>query len=205
MQRFILRQNVENFRRLLDEKSDEAERRTLQLLLIAAQRDLAFLDAALDGLGAAVPVSRDGAYRFVPDAVIVGGFQAAHGKTQRPSLAVDPGPGLHIIDMNDAYARATLSDRAALIGRPLFEAFPDNPDDPTAEGVSALYTSLRTAGETGRPHVMAVCRYDVRDGDGKFVQRYWNPSNTPVFDDDGRLLYLLHQVDDVTGSVVAGS
>lgn len=158
----------------------------------------------MDGLGAAVPASRDDCM-FLPDPEIVGGFQAAHGNSPRPSLALDPGPGLHIVDMNEAYACATLSSRAAAVGRPLFEAFPDNPDDPTAEGVSALYTSLRTGGETGRPHVMAICRYDVRDGDGKFVQRYWNPLNTPVFDDDGRLLYLLHQVDDVTSSVLAGS
>jgi hypothetical protein len=45
---------------------------------------------------------------------------------------------------------------------------------------------------------MKVQRYDVRDAAGDFAERHWRPINTPIFDDTGRLLYLLHHVADVT-------
>jgi hypothetical protein len=45
---------------------------------------------------------------------------------------------------------------------------------------------------------MAEQRYDIRDAQGNFVERYWTPINTPVFDDDGKLVWILHEAVDVT-------
>lgn len=54
----------------------------------------------------------------------------------------------------------------------------------------------------GRPHAMAVQKYDipVRDGDG-FEERYWKPLNTPVLR-DGELVALIHHVEDVTADMI---
>jgi len=49
---------------------------------------------------------------------------------------------------------------------------------------------------------MAVQRYDVRDPNGTFVERHWQPVNTPVHDHAGQLVFLLHHVEDVTDHVV---
>ncbi|MDA9408175.1 hypothetical protein XH80_15985 [Bradyrhizobium sp. CCBAU 45384] len=110
-------------------------------------------------------------------------------------MLLDPGPGLRIVDINPAYANATLTDRDSIVGRSLFEVFPDNPDEPLADGVSNLYASLRTVAQTGQPHAMAVQRYDIRDADGTFVERHWQPINSPIRDGDGRLAFLLHHVE----------
>lgn len=118
-------------------------------------------------------------------------------QSELPYMVIDPRPGLHIVDINDAYARATLTERAAVAGSRLFDTFPDNPDDPAADGVSNLYESLQRAAQTGSSHAMALQRYDVRDDIGSFVQRYWRPVNTPVFDDDGQLVYLLHHAGEL--------
>ncbi|MDA9473789.1 hypothetical protein XI03_04515 [Bradyrhizobium sp. CCBAU 65884] len=118
-------------------------------------------------------------------------------------MLLDPGPGLVIVDVNDAYAAATLTSRAEIVGRSLFEMFPDNPDDPLADGVSNLYSSLRIVGETGRAHAMAIQRYDIRDPGGTFVERHWQPINSPIHDTTGHLVYLLHHVEDVTAQVTA--
>jgi hypothetical protein len=67
--------------------------------------------------------------------------------------------------------------------------------------VSNLYASLRTVAQTGRAHAMAVQRYDTRDPDGPFVERRWQPINSPVHDEDGRVVFLLHHVEDVTDQV----
>ena len=51
-------------------------------------------------------------------------------------------PDFTIVAVNDAYLAATLTRREDLIGRRLFDAFPDNPDDPAADGVANLRASL---------------------------------------------------------------
>lgn len=45
-----------------------------------------------------------------------------------------------------------------------------------------------------------IQRYDVRYASGHFVERYWQPVNTPIFDAKGRLVYLLHHVEEVQPS-----
>ncbi len=51
-------------------------------------------------------------------------------------------PDLTIVAASDAYLRATKTERAQILGRPLFEVFPDNPDNPQADGVSKLRASF---------------------------------------------------------------
>jgi hypothetical protein len=60
---------------------------------------------------------------------------------------------------------------------------------------------LKTVAQTGRPHAMAVQRYDIRDPTGAFVERHWQPINMPIHDAQGRLMFLLHHVEDVTDQV----
>ena len=43
---------------------------------------------------------------------------------------------------SSAYLRATLTRREDLLGRGIFEAFPDDPEDPGATGVINLRASL---------------------------------------------------------------
>lgn len=110
-------------------------------------------------------------------------------------------PDLNIVAATDSYVEATMIDRAAVIGRHVFEVFPDNPDDPSAEGVRNLRTSLDRVLRNKTADSMAVQRYDVRRPDsegGGFEERYWSPTNTPLLGPDGELRYLLHRAEDVT-------
>ena len=70
-------------------------------------------------------------------------------------LVLDPAPGLHIVDINDAHGRATMTNRRGIAGEQLFDVFPDSPGEPSTDGVSNLYTSLKIAAQTGKPHTMA--------------------------------------------------
>jgi hypothetical protein len=94
-----------------------------------------------------------------------------------------------------------MTARSDVVGHSLFEIFPDNPGNALADGVSNLYASLRAVVKTGQPHAMAVQRYDVRDPEGQFVERHWQPVNSPIHDRDGVLIYILHHVEDVTADV----
>ncbi|WP_324721004.1 PAS domain S-box protein [Salinimicrobium sp. HB62] len=99
---------------------------------------------------------------------------------------------------SDAYLEATETTREQIIGRHLFEVFPDNPAAPDAKSVENLGASLEKVLETKRAHRMAIQQYDIRDKDGKFIEKYWSPTNTPVLSPEGEVDYIIHRVLDVT-------
>lgn len=108
---------------------------------------------------------------------------------------------LTIVGVSDAYARATLTRREDIVGKPIFEVFPDNPDDPAADGVRNLHVSLKRVLASGKPDTMAVQKYDIRKAEqdgGGFEERYWSPVNSPVLDESGCVTYIIHKAEDVT-------
>ncbi len=110
-------------------------------------------------------------------------------------------PDLTIVAATDAYLSASMTRREDIVGRPLFDVFPDNPEDPHADGETNLGASLDRVRRLLRPDAMAVQKYDIRrpaSEGGQFETRYWSPRNSPVLDDDGRLRYIVHRVEDVT-------
>ena len=57
-------------------------------------------------------------------------FQALFEHTPAPLLVLDP--QLVIVAVTEAYLKATLTRREDILGRNIFDVFPDNPDDPQA-------------------------------------------------------------------------
>jgi PAS domain S-box-containing protein len=110
-------------------------------------------------------------------------------------------PTLRIVAASDAYLRATMTVRDDIVGRDLFEVFPDNPGDPGATGETNLRTSLARVRQFRMPDAMAIQKYDVRRPDGTFEERYWSPLNMPILDHAGEVIWIIHRVEDVTQSV----
>jgi hypothetical protein len=52
--------------------------------------------------------------------------------------------------------------------------------------------------ETRVPQALEVQRYDVRDAEGQFVKRYWQPLYIPLLAEAGDLAWLLARLEDVT-------
>ncbi len=120
-----------------------------------------------------------------------------------PGLYLVLTPDLRIVAVSDAYLAATMTRREAIVGRGLFEVFPDNPDDPNASGTSNLRASLDRVRGSATTDTMAIQKYDVRRPNGEFEVRFWSPVNSPVVGADGRLEYIIHRVEDVTDFVRA--
>jgi signal transduction histidine kinase/CheY-like chemotaxis protein len=121
-----------------------------------------------------------------------------------PGLFLVLAPDFTIVAVSDAYLAATMTVRAEIVGRGLFEVFPDNPDDPSANGAGNIRQSLETVRATKRPDTMPVQKYDIRrpaSEGGEFEERFWSPQNWPVLDSAGRLTYIINRVEDVTESV----
>jgi signal transduction histidine kinase/CheY-like chemotaxis protein len=126
-------------------------------------------------------------------------FQALFESGPGLNLVLDP--DLTIVAASDAYLSATMTKRSEIVGRPLFDVFPDNPDDHAATGVDNLRSSLERVRRDLVADTVAVQKYDIRRPEsegGGYEVRYWSPRNTPVLDRDGKLVYIYNRVEDVT-------
>lgn len=102
--------------------------------------------------------------------------------------------------MNLAYLKKAGRRREDLVGRYVFDAFPDNPADPGATGVANLAGSLQRVLATGESDLTELQKYDVEEPDnpGQFARRYWSQLNAPVLDADGQVILIAHCPEEVT-------
>ena len=91
---------------------------------------------------------------------------------------------------NPAYEEATGHSLAALESRPVFEAFPPNPEEEDGDdGPTNMAASFERVLREGRPHNLVIQRYDVPDlaEPGRFLMKLWLPQNLPVWGPDGQV------------------
>jgi signal transduction histidine kinase len=119
-----------------------------------------------------------------------------------PGLYLILDPELVIAEASEAYLEATMTSREGIVGRHIFDVFPDNPGDESATGVSNLRASLNYVLLNRAAHRMAVQKYDIRKPDGRFEARYWDPFNKPLLNQKMEVEFIIHQVEDVTKSVM---
>lgn len=121
-----------------------------------------------------------------------------------PGLFLILDPAFNIVAVSDAYARATLTKRSEIVGRNIFEVFPDNPGNPKADGVKNLRASLQRVLVRKTADDMAIQKYDIRtpeSGRTEFEERYWKPLNSPVLNSAGEVEYIIHRAEDITDLV----
>ena len=130
-------------------------------------------------------------------------FQTVFESVPGLYLVVLPDPQFTIVAASDSYLKATMTRRDEILGRGIFDVFPDNPDDASATGVKSLGESLRRVVRERRSDAMDIQKYDIlrpeADGGG-FEERFWSPQNLPIFE-SGRLTHIIHRVEDVTESM----
>jgi serine phosphatase RsbU (regulator of sigma subunit) len=109
-------------------------------------------------------------------------------------------PELVYADVNEEFVRVSGRSREQLIGHYLFDVFPDNPNDPASTGMRNLEASLYRVLATGERDAMALQRYDVEDPErpGEWQERYWSPVNAPLLGPEGKVVMILHRVEEVT-------
>lgn len=125
-------------------------------------------------------------------------FEALFARAPGPLVVYDA--RFTIVAANDAFYRAARVGPEVL-GRGVFEVFPENPQDPASRGPASLRASLERVVATGEPDRMPVTRYDIPvpdSGEGGFEERHWSPSSYPVLGDDGLVAFIVHETEDVT-------
>ena len=111
-------------------------------------------------------------------------------------------PDLVIAECNDAYLATVGRTRDELLGRPVFAAFPPQPDALDETGVSRVQRSFERARDTGQPDTMPIQKYDIPDPvHGGFTERFWSLISIPVPGPDGATRYVLQRAEDITDVV----
>jgi len=103
---------------------------------------------------------------------------------------------LNYVHANDAYCVVTERRPEELIGRGLFEMFP-NP----GESGRRLRESIERVRDTGRPDSIALLPYPIPlplSAGGGFEMRYWSCNHTPLLGPDGRTQFIVQNTVDVT-------
>ena len=106
-----------------------------------------------------------------------------------------------------AYLKATSTQRADILGKYVFDVFPDNPKAAEAHAVRDVRASLEQVLATGQPHELPLQPYDLPDPahPGQFTKHYWQTRNVPVLDEQGRVTHLIHDVTDITAQTQAAA
>ncbi|WP_340104537.1 PAS domain S-box protein [Rhodohalobacter sp. 8-1] len=111
-------------------------------------------------------------------------------------------PEFTVENANEAYSKISGKSIEELIGANLFELFPDNPTDSTSNNATEETALLDDVIETGRENSKNIQRYDLEIDDSEvFEDRYYKQSHTPIFNDDGKIEYILQVVEEVTDKI----
>ncbi|MES2207567.1 MAG: EAL domain-containing protein [Pseudomonadota bacterium] len=114
-------------------------------------------------------------------------------------------PNLIIIAANESYLNVTKTNRENILGKGLFEIFPDSPNASNAEGIQSLKNSLDIVLRLRTSHNMPVQRYhipSVEPEGSRVEERYWSLINSPVMGSDGNVEFIIHRVVDITDVVL---
>jgi PAS domain S-box-containing protein len=119
--------------------------------------------------------------------------------TPLPTLILLPdAPHFTILEVNSAFLRAKIRNEKDLIGKSIFEAFPESNQCKNEAGVSDLYCSLQTVVTSRMPDKMPVQKFEIDTENNQRKKYYFESENIPVLDEIGEIEYIIHTSVDVT-------
>lgn len=113
-------------------------------------------------------------------------------------------PDYRILTASNAYLKLVGRTRELLLGRNVHEVFQGNANWQRALD-AGLRHSFETAIETRQRHEMSLVQFHIPDWEApgaKAIESYWKISHTPVQNAIGEVLYLIHDINNVTAQVV---
>ncbi|MFP4597990.1 MAG: PAS domain-containing protein, partial [Persicimonas sp.] len=113
-------------------------------------------------------------------------------------------PRYTLLAASDAYLDLVMLGRQEVIGRGLFELFPDDGGEPTSNEQFLMRGALEKVLREGKPHSLAAYRYDLPDpgAPDQTFERYWSPSLLPLINDDGEVNSILLRIEEATDFVM---
>ncbi|WP_337187460.1 PAS domain-containing protein [Phenylobacterium sp.] len=122
-------------------------------------------------------------------------FRSLFAALPSPYMVVDR--DLRMVEANAAYCAVVERPREAMVGRPVFELFPE-----PGENGERLRASLQHVLATGRSDTLGLLPYPIARPEhrgGGMEMRYWTVVHTPLTDAAGRTQFIVQNTVDVTG------
>jgi PAS domain S-box-containing protein len=129
-------------------------------------------------------------------------FESLFAHLPERYVVMDAHQGYKMIAANDAYLAVTGKSREQVIGKGLFEVFPDTSERALKTGKGELETSFEKVIKTDAPDSTGVIRYDLEDGNGKMSVRYWQATHYPIREGK-KITAILQSTADVTDIVMS--
>lgn len=124
-------------------------------------------------------------------------YQTVFDTLPSPHMLLDR--RLCYVAVNAAYEVVTMRRGDELLGRNLFDMFPNE-----GEGGRLLRASLDRVFDTGESDTLAYIAYDIprpKERGGGMEKRYWTAVHTPIFGVDGTVDFVMQNTVDVTEMV----
>ena len=105
-----------------------------------------------------------------------------------------------IVASSDAFLKATATVRENIVGCDIFKVFSDNADDTSANRESIVRASINRVIKNKTADTLPVVRYDIpirASEGGGFETKYWKVINTPIFDTNNNVKYIIQRSEDV--------
>ena len=118
-----------------------------------------------------------------------------------PGLYIVLNPDLKVVAVTDEYLQAMFVKREDLMGRYIFEVFPDNLQDGGSPASAEVRASFEKVLATGEPDELPVIKYDIQhpsETGGGLIEKFWRLVTFPGFDESGKVSYIIHRIEDVT-------
>ncbi|MFP2904057.1 PAS domain-containing protein [Pyxidicoccus sp. 3LFB2] len=126
-------------------------------------------------------------------------FDKLFNLSANPYMVLDR--DLRYVAANDAYLQVTASKREDLLGRRVFDLFPNDPADPANAPAQMLRDSFERVLRERRQDVLALIPYRVPRHTPEGVveeERFWSATHTPLLDEQGQVAFILQHTVDVT-------
>ncbi|WP_207531753.1 PAS domain-containing protein [Desertivirga arenae] len=113
-------------------------------------------------------------------------------------------PDFTVIDINRAFLEVSGAKPSDILGKGIFEVFPENPKDSNSKkNLEALRNRLIETVLNKNKTELPLQKYDIPiRGTKEFDIRYWQASNSPILGEDGEVEFIVHVTTDITKAIV---
>ena len=126
-------------------------------------------------------------------------YKALFRASPFPYLVMDL--DLNIIGASETYLRSVKRTEEDIVGKYVFDAFPEDPGNPQATNMAEVKASIARSIAKGLPDTTPFLRYSVPvdTPEGRiFEERYWSTVHTPVLGEDGSPLFVVQNAIEVS-------
>jgi transcriptional regulator with PAS, ATPase and Fis domain len=118
---------------------------------------------------------------------------------QSTALQVVIDTNFNIICASDAFLKTSNTNRDEIIGKYIFDVFPDNSKAPGNTSSISFIASFNRVITNKIADILPIIKYDIPNPNGGgFIPKHWKTCHSPILDDNYNVKYIVQVAEDVT-------